>query len=71
MLTAWAPEGGLTFQEKIDRWESVWLTPEKRYKGPDVRYLGFSYNFGEYIPVDRRYSAMLEHNWAIACHTGN
>ena len=59
------------FQRDIQKWESQYLTRTGHYKGIELNRFGFPYGFGEYVPIDRRYSAMAEHRWAMACHTGN
>lgn len=64
MLTAWAPAGGLTVSERIAAWERKNLR-NGRYCGSALRCDGFTYDRGEYVPVDKRHSAMLEHEWAL------
>ena len=55
----------------IARWEALYLTDCGHYKGVGVHRFGFPYKFGEYVPIDKRYSAMMAHRWAMICHTGN
>lgn len=48
-------------------WQETELTALGRYRGAVL--LGFYYSYGEYIPVDKRYSAWLEWSWAHRADT--
>lgn len=45
------------FQKQIEEWERVNLNSLGKYTGVPLRY--YAYERGEYIPVEKRYSAML------------
>lgn len=49
----------------VGQWCRQNLTPFGAYVGMDLRSEGFPYARGEYVPVDRRYSAMLAHRYAM------
>lgn len=51
---------------EIQAWENENLTELGHYKGRMLRGFGFPYRIGEYVPVDKRYSAMAAHRWALA-----
>lgn len=48
------------WHEKIQQWSQENLDQVGNYIGPDLSTFGFNYNPGEFIPVDKRYSTMLE-----------
>jgi len=41
-------------------WEAVNLDAHDRYMGRNLSRWGFKYQWGDYIPIDCRYSAMAE-----------
>ena len=45
-------------------WEEKHLLSTGHYAGPDLSKRGFPYRPGQYVPLDKRYSAMLAHRWA-------
>lgn len=49
----------------VGQWCQQNLTPFGAYVGMDLRSEGFPYARGEYVPVDKRYSAMLSHRRAM------
>ncbi len=57
----------MTPQDTIRRFEKYHVTTACRYIGPDWRKLFYGsdwpYAYGEYIPVDKRYSAALSYNY--------
>jgi hypothetical protein len=57
--------GELPFQREIACWSSLYLDQLGNYCGPDLREFGFPYTQGEWVPVDRRWSAMTEHKHAL------
>lgn len=46
----------MNFQEQVRKWENANLNGLGKYIGIPLKY--FPYKRGEYIPIDKRYSAM-------------
>lgn len=57
------------WREEVAAWEAKYLDPATgRYTGHEFGRFGFTYSPGEYVPINKRYSAMNEHSWAVACY---
>lgn len=54
-----------THEGAIKAWEERHLNQNGRYAGEDLSKFGFVHKPGDFIPVDSRYSAMLEHGRAV------
>jgi hypothetical protein len=52
--------------EDIREWEAANLDAHGRYIGRDLAAFGFPHPRGEWVPIDRRYSAMAAHRYAVA-----
>ena len=48
---------------EVDAWQQQNLSPFGRYVGMTMQ--GFPYARGEYVPVEKRHTAMLEHRVAL------
>jgi len=57
----------MTVQETIAKFERLHVADGGHYIGPDWRKLFYGpdwpYAYGQYIPVDKRYSAAASYNW--------
>jgi len=51
---------------EVTEWETRYLNTCGRYRSPEIE--GFPYRYGQWVPVNERYSAMLEHRWALRAH---
>ena len=53
------------WRKQIDSFERWYLDPTGRYVGIDLQRYGFPYAPGEWVPIDKRYSATLQWNYAM------
>lgn len=64
MHTPQLMNGELPPQREVADWERLFLS-SGNYRGPNLTEYGFPYLPGEYVPVDKRWSAMTEHKHAL------
>lgn len=64
LRTPGAPE----FSLKVATWEQNYLIAG-RYVGEDITHLDFPWEPGEYVPINKRRTAMLMHTWATYATT--
>ena len=62
--------------EVVKDWERDNLSHYGQYKGPDLTEYGFAYKRGDYVPVDKRYSAYTswshaQNAWGMAVRRKN
>lgn len=52
------------WKRQLSQWEACTLDGTGRWIAGDWTMYGFPYAPGDWVPIDRRYSAMLAHRWA-------
>ncbi len=56
-----------SYQNRIKSWERRYIDSSGHYKGPNLQRM--SYAPGDYVPVNKRYSAMSEFRYALSGRT--